>query len=83
MRETLLALSDTEHRIDYDIIESPMPVENYVASIQLSAITENHQTFAFWEVEFDTPDDQREQMIATLQDIFRSGLSQLNVVLAP
>lgn len=82
VRETLLGLSDTEHRIVYDIIESPMPVENYIASIQLYLVTETNQTFVFWDVVFDTPDDQQEAMIATLQDIFRSGLSQLNELLA-
>ncbi|MDB4309128.1 SRPBCC family protein [Porticoccaceae bacterium] len=82
VRETLLGLSDTEHRIVYDIIESPMPVENYIASIQLYPVTETNQTFVFWDVVFDTPDDQQQAMIATLQDIFCSGLSQLNELLA-
>src|SRR5262245_40283415 len=30
VRETLLALSDLDHSIVYDIIESNMPVENYI-----------------------------------------------------
>jgi hypothetical protein len=79
--ETLLALSDLEHRIVYDIVESPMPVRNYIASLALHEITEGSKTFAIWSVEFDTPDDQRERMIATLQDVFRSGLLKLNELL--
>lgn len=82
VRETLLGLSDTEHRIVYDIIDSPMPVENYMASIRLYPVTETDQTFACWEVVFDTPDNQQQDMIATLQGIFRSGLAQLNQQLA-
>lgn len=80
VRETLLTLSDPEHRITYDIIESPMPVRNYVASLALHPVTEGDKTFAMWTVEFDTPDDRREEMIATLQDIFRSGLLNLNAL---
>ena len=82
VRETLLALSDTEYRIVYDIIDSPMPVENYIATIQLTPVTETNQTFAYWDVVFETPDDQRSDMIDTLQDIFRSGLQQLDRLLA-
>jgi len=82
VRETLLALSDSECRIVYDIIESPMPVENYVATLSLREITEGNKTVAHWCVEFDTPEDRREEMIAMLQDIFRSGLLRLHELLA-
>jgi len=82
VRETLLALSDVEHRIVYDIVDSPMPVENYQASIHLHEITESNQTFAIWDVVFDTPEPQREAMIETLQGIFRGGLVQLNTLLS-
>src|SRR5688572_4174594 len=37
--ETLLELSDVEHRIVYDITQSPMPVQNYVATLALHAVT--------------------------------------------
>jgi len=79
--ETLLALSDLERRIVYDIVESPMPVQNYVATLTLHEVTEGNKTFAFWSVEFDTPDTQRERMITLLQDVFRSGLLKLNDLL--
>jgi len=82
VRETLLALSDRDRSIVYDIIESPMPVENYVATLSLREVTEGNKTLAHWCVEFDTPEDRREDMIAMLQDIFRSGLLRLHELLA-
>jgi len=78
VRETLLALSDPEHRIVYDILESPMPVANYVARIDLHDITEGNKTFAHWSVQFDTADEKRAAMVTLLQDIFRTGLLRLN-----
>ena len=80
--ETLLSLSDLEHRIVYDIIESPMPVQNYVATLSLHEITEGQRTFAVWSVEFDTAEDERQRMIVVLQDVFRSGLSKLDGILS-
>ena len=82
VRETLLALSDLEHSIVYDIIESSMPVSNYIARIDLHEITEGDKTLAHWSVEFDTPENRRDEMIPKLQDIFRTGLLQLNKVLS-
>jgi hypothetical protein len=80
VRETLLELSDRRHSITYDIIESPMPVQNYVANLVLHEVTEGNKTFAVWSVEFDTPDSEREGMIIKLQDIFRRGLLRLDEV---
>lgn len=82
VRETLLALSDLERSIVYDIIESPMPVSNYVARIDLHEVTEGDKTFAHWSVEFDAPENRRDEMIPKLQDIFRTGLLQLCKVLS-
>jgi len=81
VRETLLAISDLSPTIVYDIIESPMPVENYIATIRLYDVTESNQTYAHWEVVFDTSEDQKEEMIDTLQDVFRSGFVELNRIL--
>ena len=77
VRETLLALSDTDHRIIYDIVDSPMPVENYVATITLKKTDEGNKTSAHWSVEFDTDEENSEMMINTLNEIYRSGFECL------
>lgn len=78
VREALLELSDIHHRIVYNIVESPMPVQNYVSRIELHEITEGAKTYAYWNVEFDTAEKTRDKMIATLQDIYRKGFLKLN-----
>jgi len=78
VRETLLGLSDLDHVIVYDIIESSMPVANYVATLSLHRIAEDDTVSAEWMVEFDVTDGPEEAMIATLQDIFNTGLHALN-----
>src|ERR1700722_128728 len=48
IRERLLALSDYEMSCTYAILESPMGVENYLATLRLIPVTERHHTFAQW-----------------------------------
>ena len=40
IRERLLALSDYEYSCTYSILESPMGVENYVATLKLTPVTD-------------------------------------------
>ena len=39
LREQLLALSDPERTYTYNILISPMPVANYVATLRFTPIT--------------------------------------------
>lgn len=63
IREQLLALSDYEMSCSYAILESPMAVENYVATLSLTPITDGNRTFAEWEAEFDTPPGRERELI--------------------
>ena len=40
IRERLLALSDYDYSCVYEILESPMDVENYVATLKLTPVTD-------------------------------------------
>lgn len=53
IREQLLALSDFDYTCTYSILESPMGVENYVATLRLLPVTDGNRTFAEWSAEFD------------------------------
>ena len=46
LRERLLTLSDTEHTCTYTIIESPLPLENYVATLRL--LPDGNRTYIEW-----------------------------------
>jgi hypothetical protein len=53
IRERLLALSDYDFSQTYEILESPMGVENYTATLRLIPVTDGNQCFAEWSAEFD------------------------------
>ena len=61
-RETLLALSDADHSFSYDIVESPLPVSNYVATQRFTPVTTTGQTFTAWAVNFEVADEHAEEM---------------------
>jgi Polyketide cyclase / dehydrase and lipid transport len=53
LREQLLSLSDFDYQCSYSILESPMGVSNYVATLKLTPVTDGNRTFAEWSAEFD------------------------------
>jgi hypothetical protein len=83
IRERLLALSDYEMSCTYAILESPMGVENYVATLRLIPITDGDQTFAEWSAEFDAA-PERESAIADdiARNVFAAALASLKNLFA-
>src|SRR5436305_1728997 len=74
IREKLLGLSDYDMFCTYSILESPMGVENYVATLRLTPVTDGDRTFWQWESRFTTrPADQEgiTQMVA--EQIYQAG----------
>src|SRR4029450_6115327 len=53
IREKLLTLSPYAYEGPYSILESPMNVDNYVATLKLTPVTDGSRTFAEWWAEFD------------------------------
>jgi len=52
-RETLLAHSDLEHFYTYDILQSPLPCRNYIATHRFIEITDGNRTLGIWQGAFD------------------------------
>ena len=78
IREQLLSLSDFDYDFSYAILESPMGVENYVARVKLTPVTDGNRTFAEWSAEFDCP-AERAGALADLvgNGVFQGGLDAL------
>ena len=55
VREVLLSLSDRERRLRYAIVDSGLPLENYVAELFLKPVTDGGGTFWSWSSRFRTP----------------------------
>ena len=54
LREQLLALSDLEQSFSYCLLDTPIPMFNYVAHVRLLPVTDGDRTFWHWESRFTT-----------------------------
>ena len=63
IREKLLMLSDKEYSFEYCILDSPLPVENYIAKLTLIPVTVGNKTLGVWTAEFDMADDTEAEVI--------------------
>ena len=83
LRESLLGLADDTRSFTYDILESPMPVANYVASMRFTPITMGDLTFAEWWAVFDVTTGPPEETATHIGDnVFAFGFEALNNKLA-
>jgi hypothetical protein len=80
IRERLLALSDFDYSVTYAILESPMGVANYVATLKLTPITDGDRTFAEWSAEFDCAPERAKELARSIgQDVFQGGFEALKI----
>ena len=78
IREQLLSLSDYDFQCTYAILESPMGVENYVATLKLTPITDGNKTFGEWWAEFDPPIGKEAELAEGIgQGVFQAAFSHL------
>jgi Polyketide cyclase / dehydrase and lipid transport len=81
IREQLLTLSDYDYQCTYSILESPLGVENYVATLKLTPVTDGNRTFAEWSAEFDCPLDREKALAEQIgQGVFQTALSHLKTL---
>ena len=78
IRERLLALSDYDFSCTYEILESPMGVANYVATLKLTAVTDGGRCFAEWSAEFDCAEGRERELTEQIgQGVFQGGFDAL------
>ena len=78
IRERLLALSDYDFSVVYAILESPMAVENYVATLRLFPVTDGDRSYAEWSAEFDCRPEREADLRAEIgRGVFLAGLKAL------
>ncbi|RCW64478.1 SRPBCC family protein [Pseudorhodoferax soli] len=78
IRERLLALSDFDFAQTYEILESPMGVEHYVATLKLTPVTDGNRCFAEWSAEFDCDEGREQELTRTIADgVFQAGFDAL------
>ncbi len=80
LRERLLALSDYDYSVTYSILESPMGVENYIATLKLVPVTDGGRTFAEWTAEFDCDPAAEAELVANIgNNVFQAAFDALKV----
>lgn len=77
LREQLLALDDRAHSMTYSLLDPPIPVRNYVATLRLARITELDCTFAEWLAWYDCAAGDEPSLREAINGVFRSGLESL------
>ena len=78
VRERLLALSDYDYSCAYSILESPMGVENYVATLKLMPITDGGRAFAEWSAQFECAPEREADLVTLIgNDVFQGGFDSL------
>ncbi len=78
IREQLLGLSDYDMFCTYSILESPMPLEDYLATLRLTPVTEGDRTFIEWTAEFScAPSDEDGLVEGIGMDVFQAGFDSL------
>lgn len=78
IREQLLTLSDVDYQCTYSILISPMPLENYKATLRLVPITDGNRTYAEWTAEFSCrPEDEATLVNDIGNNVFQGGFDAL------
>jgi uncharacterized protein YndB with AHSA1/START domain len=78
IREKLLGLSDYDLFCTYTILESPMPLTDYLATLRLTPITDGDRAFAEWSAEFECAVDAADGLVAGIgTDVFQAGFDAL------
>ncbi|MEZ5820389.1 MAG: SRPBCC family protein [Xanthobacteraceae bacterium] len=78
LREQLLGLSDYDMFCTYSILDSPMPLTNYVATLRLTPVTDQDRTFVEWSAEFDCAPDKEGELVSNIGGgVFQGGFDAL------
>jgi hypothetical protein len=83
LRERLLTLSDRDHSFSYCLLDTPIPLLNYVAHVRLRLVTDGNRTFWLWTSRFTTPpgrEKELQDMVA--QDIYQAGFEAVRKLLS-
>lgn len=78
LREQLLTLSDLETCFSYCLLETPVPLFNYVAHVRLIPVTDTDRTFWQWESQFDTRTGEADAMSKLVgEQIYEAGFAAI------
>ena len=78
LREQLLALSDLEQSFSYCLLDTPVPMFNYVAHVRLLPVTDGDRTFWEWQSRFTAkPEDAARLTEMVGVQIYQAGFDAI------
>jgi hypothetical protein len=78
IREKLLGLSDYDYFCTYAILESGMPLTDYVATLRLTPVTDGDRTFVEWSADFEcAPENENDLVEGIGSNVFQAGFDAL------
>lgn len=78
IRERLLVLDDDGMACTYSILDAPMNVTNYRATLRLWPVARDNTCFAEWMAWFDCPTDEEPALLRQIGDgVFATALAHL------
>jgi hypothetical protein len=78
LREQLLTLSDLEQCYSYCLLDTPIPLFNYVAHVRLMPVTDGDRTFWSWEGRFTTRIGEEAQMTRLVgEQVYEAGFEAI------
>ena len=83
LREQLLSHNDREYTLTYCILDSPLPLFDYMATVRLKPVTDGNQTFWDWRSQFRAPEDRAAELKNRIgRQIYQAGFAGLRSFLA-
>ena len=83
VREQLLRHSDRKHTYTYCILDSSLPLFDYLSTVRLKPVTDGNQTFWDWRSQFRAPDDRAAEMENLVgRQVYEAGFTGLRVFLS-
>ncbi|MGL4636674.1 MAG: SRPBCC family protein [Beijerinckiaceae bacterium] len=81
LREQLLSLSDLEMTYSYCLLDTPIPLFNYVSHVRLLPVTDGNRSFWRWESTFTTPPGREAELAKTVgDDVYAAGMEAVRML---
>ncbi|MEM8704610.1 MAG: SRPBCC family protein [Pseudomonadota bacterium] len=78
IREQLLGLSDYDLFYSYSMLEGPMPLSDYIATLRLTPVTEGDRSFIEWSAEFECDPENEDDLVSGIgTNVFQGGFDAL------
>ncbi len=75
--ERLERIDDNEHLYTYSIIDSPLPVSEYTATIRVRQDDEGDKTVVEWSSSFTPSGAPENEAVKVIENIYQSGFDNL------